>query len=42
MTVSVDVSNVDAERPKPGELRGALGGYIVGRDPTHEGAAHEP
>jgi len=42
VTVSVDVSDADAERLKAGELRAALRGYVVGRDPTREGAAHEP
>jgi len=42
VTVSVDVSDADAERPQAGELGAALGGDVVGRDPTCEGAAHEP
>jgi len=42
VTVSVDVSDADAERPQAGELGAALGGDVVGRDLTCEGAAHEP
>jgi len=41
VTVSVDVSEADAERPKPGELGAALDGDVVGCDPTREGPAHE-
>jgi len=41
VSVSVDVPDVDAERLKPGELRAALGGDMLGRDATHEDAAHE-
>ncbi len=42
VTVSVDVSDADAERPKPGELGAAFGGDMLGCDPAREGAAHEP
>jgi len=42
VTVSVDVSDTDAERPKAGELGAALGGDVVGYDSTGERAAHEP
>ena len=41
VTVSVDVSDTDTQRSEPGELRAALGGDMLGRDATHEGAAHE-
>lgn len=41
VTVSVDVSDTDTQRPEPGELRAALGGDMLGRDATHKGAAHE-